>query len=56
MRYTPSDKYNGLPCSYVGTGCAYENITGELFPLPFPEGLEDNGYLSLFNAIRSDLS
>jgi hypothetical protein len=52
MRWIPDYKFYGLPCSYVGTACAYENITGKSFPGPFPIGLKADGYLSLDNENR----
>lgn len=48
-RIKPKDKYHGKPCSYVGTGCAYEDIFKKDFTAPLPEGLEEDGYLSLDN-------
>ena len=50
MRIEPNAKYQGMPCSYAGTGCAYENIWGEPFRYPVPENLRDDGYLSLDSA------
>lgn len=50
MRIEPNAKYQGMPCSYVGTGCAYENIWGEPFRYPVPENLRNDGYLSLDDA------
>lgn len=47
MRFEPHPKFNGYPCSYVGTGCAYENIYGEQFPHPLPPGLKGDGYATL---------
>jgi hypothetical protein len=50
MRYEPDPKFNGLPCSVVGTGTAYEYLTGAYFstaPKNMPFGLKSNGYLSL---------
>ncbi len=47
MRITPNQKYAGLPCSYVGTGCAYEDIYKKPFIPNLPEGLKDDGYLTL---------
>ena len=47
MRHIPSSKYKGLPCSYVGTGCAYERITGRIFNESLPKGLHSDGYLPL---------
>lgn len=52
MRYRPSDKYRGLPCSYVGTGCAYEDITGMVFQEPLPPGLKEDGWLTIDNMNR----
>ena len=46
-RNTPSDKYNGMPCSYVGTGCAYEDFYCKPFLEELPDALKDDGYLSL---------
>lgn len=48
MRITPEKKYENLPCSFVGTGCAYEDYYGERFTEPLPEGLK-GGWLSLEN-------
>ena len=47
MRIVPNKKYDGFPCSYVGTGCACERITGKPFDAPLPDGLKNDGYLSL---------
>lgn len=47
MRITPERKYRGKPCSYVGTGCAYENINGKKFTAPLPEGLKKTGWATL---------
>lgn len=47
MRITPSPKYNGKPCSYVGTGCAYEDTTGKPFTAQLPADLKQDGYLTL---------
>lgn len=52
MRIEPDAKYHGLPCSYVGTGCAYEDIRHECFNPDLPDGLKDDGYLTLENANR----
>ncbi|MBR6287094.1 MAG: hypothetical protein IKR18_08945 [Bacteroidaceae bacterium] len=49
MRITPRDKYLYEPCSFVSTGCAYEDITGKTFDAELPDGLRDNGYLTLDN-------
>ncbi len=51
-RITPSAKYRGLPCSYVGTGCAYEDVFKKPFDIPLPEGLKDDGWLTLENENR----
>lgn len=29
MRYEPDPKFRELPCSMVGTGCAYEYLKGD---------------------------
>ena len=47
MRITPPVKYDGLPCSYVGVGCAYEDINKTNFTEPLPEGLRSDGWLKL---------
>lgn len=50
MRYEPDQKFYGLPCSVVGTGTAYEYLTGDYFSTAkknLPTGLKSNGYLSL---------
>lgn len=52
MRITPNNKFRGYPCSYVGTGCAYENVTGMTFISSLPEGLGKDGFLSLDNMNR----
>lgn len=51
-RITPDKKYEALPCSYVGAGCAYENLFKKPFTAPLPEGYHDDGYLSLDNMNR----
>lgn len=51
-RIEPDEKYRGLPCSYVGAGCAYEDITQEAFNMALPDGLKSDGYLSLDNFNR----
>lgn len=43
MRITPKDKYIYEPCSFVSTGCAYEDIMGKTFDAELPGGLRDNG-------------
>lgn len=43
MRYEPDAKYNGMPCSYVGTGCTYEDITKKDFDSLLPPGLRNDG-------------
>jgi hypothetical protein len=50
MRIIPDLKYDGLPCSYVGTGCAYEDYFKKPFNEKLPDGLKSNGYLSLNSA------
>ena len=47
MRITPDSKYLRLPCSYVGTGCAYEDYYEIPFPGDLPDGLKGDGYLTL---------
>lgn len=47
MRITPDSKYLNMLCSYVGTGCAYENIMGKPFKAVLPPELRSDGYLSL---------
>lgn len=47
MRFEPHPKYHGHPCSYVGTGCAYEDVYGKPFDKPLPPGLKDDGYATL---------
>ncbi len=49
MQKIPSYKYHGLPCSYVGTGCAYEDIYGKPYNEPLQEGLRDDGWFTLDN-------
>lgn len=49
MRITPSSKYNGLPCSYVGTGCAYEDIYKKPFTEPMLDNLKGDGWSTLEN-------
>ena len=50
MRYFPKRKYSGKPCSYVGVGCAYEKTVYQTFDEDLPEGLREDGYLSLYDA------
>ncbi len=45
----PNKKYEGYPCSYVGAGCAYEDIKKKEFKEELPESLSKEGYLSLKN-------
>ena len=52
MRIEPDNKYCGYPCSMVGTGTAYEYITGNNFNFESPEGIYDDGYLPLENENR----
>ena len=47
MRIRPNRKYKGQPCSYVGTGCAYEDIYGSEFTDPVPDGLREDGWATL---------
>ena len=47
MRIEPARKYKGMPCVYVGTGCAYEEMNGERFRAALPEGLEETGYATM---------
>jgi hypothetical protein len=50
MRHDPDPKFDGLPCSVVGTGTAYEYLTGSYFSTAsrnMPYGLKPDGYLSL---------
>ena len=47
VRKIPNDKYLLYPCSYVGTGCAYEDIKHKPFQPDLPSGLREDGYLSL---------
>lgn len=52
MRITPKAKYIGQPCSYVGTGCAYEEFFGKEFSEPLPGNLADDGWSTLENTNR----
>lgn len=47
MRYEPDAKYNGMPCSYAGTGCTYEDVTKKDFDLPqlISQGANDFSHL-----------
>lgn len=47
MRITPNPKYHGLPCSYVATGCAYEDYYKKPFSEGVPDWIRDNGYMTL---------
>lgn len=47
MRKTPNRRYNGQPCSYVATGCAYEDMTGAKFKAPLPENLGADGWATM---------
>ena len=47
MRLNPAPKYHDFPCSYVGTGSAYEDIHHTSFFGVLPDGLKENGYLPL---------
>ena len=48
MRINPSERFQEMPCSYVSTATAYENLTGLPFVGPMPEGLHNDGYLPLY--------
>jgi len=50
MRIEPDIKYQNLPCSYVATGCAYEDYFEKDFFEIIPDGLRNDGYLNLDNA------
>lgn len=52
MRKIPGKRYEGLPCSYVATGCAYEDLFKRPFPAPLSDELRGDGYLSLEGANR----
>lgn len=52
MRIEPLRKFYCFPCSYVGVGCAYEDIYKEDFKALLPEELKSSGYLSLDDANR----
>ena len=47
MRITPDSKYNGMPCSYVSTGCAYEDMYRKPFPVDVSEHVKADGWLTL---------
>lgn len=47
MRTEPAGRYQNLPCSYVGAGCAWEALYNTPFAQPLPDGLRKNGYLPL---------
>lgn len=49
MRKDPPEKFRGMPCSYVGTGCAYEDYYKKPFTATLPDGCHKDGYLSLDN-------
>ena len=49
MRITPINKYRGLPCSYVGIGCAYEDFYNKPFTISMFENLKDDGWATLEN-------
>ena len=51
-RIIPFSRFSGLPCSYVGVACAYEDIYGKEFDAELPPDLRDDGYLSLDAANR----
>ena len=46
-RITPSKNAEGLPCSMVAVGCAYEIVNRKDAHLPCPLGLKRGGYLPL---------
>ena len=52
MRITPNAKYLNLPCSYVGTGCAYEQYHHKPFNEPLPSNLGEDGWSTLDNTNR----
>ena len=49
IQITPNQKYKGLPCAYVGTGCAYEDIYHQAFTEPMLDNLRDDGWSTLDN-------
>lgn len=49
MRFKPNNTYDGMPCSYVGTGCAYEDIYNKPFLEPLPPNLKEDGWSTLEN-------
>lgn len=52
MRKEPANKYEGLPCSYVTVGCAYENILDNNLIPDMPDNIRKDGYLTLYDANR----
>lgn len=49
MRIKPNSEYYGLPCSYVGLGCAYEDIYEKPFNEPMLDNLKRDGWSTLDN-------
>ena len=49
MRITPSDKYEDQPCSCVSVGCAFEDTFGKDYHINLPDGVREDGYLTLDN-------
>lgn len=52
MRIEPLPKYHMLPCSFVGVGCAFEDIYKADFPGVLSEELKEDGWLNLDDANR----
>lgn len=50
MRIIPDSKYVGKPCSYVGTGCAYEDYYRQSFSESMIPNLKEDGWATLENA------
>ena len=50
MRIVPKEKFYGYPCSYVGVGCAYEDIYKKPFDEDLSEDARNDGYLTLDGA------
>ena len=46
-RMNPWQRYRAFPCSYVATGCAYEDMHHTSFFGVLPDGLRDDGYVPL---------
>lgn len=49
MRRIPRLEYEALPCAYVATGCAYEDIFKKNFEEPMLDELRDDGWSTLDN-------